>query len=68
MNNLLTTKEVAEILRIDEETVRVYARKGIIRSIKLGNKIRFRQPVVENFITASEVKLDGQVPPIPLDK
>lgn len=58
-DQLLTVKQVAEMLQIDPETVRVYARKGILPYIKLGNQIRFRPSTLQEFLSASEVKPDN---------
>ena len=40
--SLLTARELAERLKIKYQTVLVYARRGIIPSVKIGTLIRFR--------------------------
>jgi excisionase family DNA binding protein len=45
---LLTAEEVAALVRLDVETVRRWAREGLIPSIKLpGGRRRFRRDVVD---------------------
>ncbi len=41
LQGLLTVKEVAHILRMHPETVRVYARAGKIPAIKTGYRLKF---------------------------
>jgi excisionase family DNA binding protein len=51
MERLLTAKEVAEILRLKENTVLVWAQRGDIPSIRLGKGrrqvVRFRRSDIE---------------------
>jgi excisionase family DNA binding protein len=42
--HLLTTREVAAILRVSAETVATWARRGLIPSIKIGRKARRFDP------------------------
>jgi excisionase family DNA binding protein len=57
MKKLLTTKEVAEYLNVNVETIRVYVRKGLLKSIKLGGKyIRIRPEELEMFVKEYEQK------------
>ena len=55
MESLLTIEQAAKILAIDPETVRVYCRKGIIPSVKIGRVFRIKPKKLDSFITASEV-------------
>lgn len=41
LDELLTADEVAELLHIPRSTVRDYARRGMLPSIKLGRHVRF---------------------------
>jgi excisionase family DNA binding protein len=41
IDELLTADEVAELLYIPRSTVRDYARRGVLPSIKLGRHVRF---------------------------
>jgi excisionase family DNA binding protein len=48
---LLTTDEVAAILRIHPDVVRRWARKGKLRTVKLGSRCwRFKQEELDKFI------------------
>lgn len=42
MNQILTTREAAEYLKIHPETLRDYTRRGLIKASRFGNKLRFR--------------------------
>jgi len=57
MNGYLTTKEAAEYLRYDEETVRRLARKNIIKSLRAGTRYRFRREDLENYLTNTSVAI-----------
>jgi excisionase family DNA binding protein len=47
---MLTTKEVADLLRVNEETVRRWARSGELQAVTLGSVIRFEEADVRAFI------------------
>lgn len=55
MDKLLTTEEVANLLQIDVQTARRFAREGKIKAIKIGKHFRVRPNDLEGFIKASEV-------------
>ena len=40
---MLTAAEAAELLRLRESTLRDYARRGVIPSVKIGRHVRFIQ-------------------------
>ena len=44
---LYTTKEVAEILKYKEETIRVKIRKGNIKAVKIGGEYRIAEEELE---------------------
>ena len=44
---LYTTKELAEILKYNEETIRVKIRKGKIKAVKIGGEYRITEDEVE---------------------
>ena len=48
----LTTPEAAEYLQVHQETVRNWARKGVIPAAKLGNRggFRFRREDLDRFL------------------
>jgi excisionase family DNA binding protein len=49
-NELLTTTEIAEWLKIAESTVRKWVHYGFIPHVKIGRCVRFRREDVENWI------------------
>ena len=57
-----TTEEVAEMLKVNRESVRRWVRKGKLKSIKLGGKfIRISQIQLDTFIKESESVTKVQV-------
>ena len=42
MNEILTTREAAQYLKIHPDTIRDYTRRGLIKAAKFGNKLLFR--------------------------
>ena len=54
-NQLLTTKQIAEFLQVDVETVRRYVRSGQLKSIKLGGRyIRVKPKDLKKFVKKKE--------------
>ena len=52
---LLTTAEVADLCKVDPETVRMWARRGQIETITLpGGRKRFRREEIERILTPTE--------------
>lgn len=52
---MLTTKEVAEILKCHQNTVRLYAKSGALKSVKIGKPgarrmLRFKKNDVDAFL------------------
>jgi excisionase family DNA binding protein len=56
MPEIYTIREVAEILKINPETCKVYARSGKLKTFKVGNRIRVKQPDLMDFISRAENK------------
>ncbi|HEY7065840.1 MAG TPA: helix-turn-helix domain-containing protein [Chloroflexota bacterium] len=54
----LTTPEAAEYLRVHPETLRAWARKGVIPAAKLGNRggFRFRRIDLDRFLVTRTVR------------
>ncbi|MCM8797154.1 MAG: helix-turn-helix domain-containing protein [Candidatus Omnitrophica bacterium] len=50
MKEILTTKEVAEYLKIHPLTVHKYAREGKIPAFKIGTDWRFHKKYIERWI------------------
>ena len=62
MQELLSPKEVAEMLSVTTETVRRWCRSGTIRARKVGEKlIRIERASVEQFITHSNLPKSEEV-------
>ena len=47
---ILTTKQLAEYLQMDEVTIYRLARKGQIPSVKIAGQWRFKKDVIDNWI------------------
>ena len=53
-DKLLTTKEVANTLRVTTRTIHNYLNAGKIKGIKLGGKILIRESELDKFIKSKE--------------
>lgn len=58
MERLMTTEEVAEILRIDAVTVRRLVARGELAAYRIAGEFRFTATGVENFIESQRVVLN----------
>jgi|ETNvirenome_6_85_1030632.scaffolds.fasta_scaffold26510_4 excisionase family DNA binding protein len=60
MEDFMTVKEVANILRVSESTVRNYIKQGIIKAIKFGSNrratVRIPKTEVEKFYSMDEAQ------------
>jgi excisionase family DNA binding protein len=56
MNNLLTAQELAEILKVNEQTIYRWAREGKLPRVKIGSSIRFDREQVRSWLEAQEVE------------
>lgn len=54
MPEIYTAKEAAKILKIHPEIFRKYIREGKIKSFKVGNRIRIKQPDLMEFVNNQE--------------
>ena len=52
---LFTRKEVANQLRIDDETVRRWLSSGVLKGLKVGNSWRVREDDLQEFLKDCEV-------------
>jgi len=50
MENLLTLKEVADLLRLSSQTVYKMLKEGSITGVKVGNQWRFQSDKIQNWI------------------
>jgi excisionase family DNA binding protein len=57
--NLLTIRELAEVLRIRESRAAEIVRRGEIESVRLGRQIRVSPAALERFIDGGGFKLPG---------
>ena len=57
--NLLTTRQVAEKLNVDEETVRRLARAGQIEAYRVGRDYRFNPAAVQEYLERQLVKVSS---------
>ncbi len=55
MQNLLTIKQVAEILQVKVSTIYDWVYRGKIRHIKLGKMLRFFEEDILNYINSNIV-------------
>lgn len=49
----LTTREVANILRVSDRTVQLLADKGEIPAVRVGKRWRFTREVIRKWVTGS---------------
>jgi excisionase family DNA binding protein len=62
-DRLLTTRDVAELLEMPETTIRAMTRDGRLRSVKLGQAVRFRRQDVDAFVRAAAGEEELAPPP-----
>lgn len=51
--NLLTTEQIAEYLKVDKFTVYRLVTKGKIPAFKVGNQWRFKQTLIDDWLLAN---------------
>ena len=59
MPNLLSLKEVSEVLKLNINTVRRYVRESRLRAAKFGRVYRVREEALEEFIKKQEKTWTG---------
>ncbi|HYX48831.1 MAG TPA: helix-turn-helix domain-containing protein, partial [Ktedonobacteraceae bacterium] len=57
MERMLTTEEVAELLRIDAVTVRRLATRGELPAYRIAGEYRFTPSGVESFVESQRIKV-----------
>ena len=50
MNNIYTPEEIAEILKVEPDTIRRYLRDGKLKGFKVGNHWRIKEEDLQEFI------------------
>ncbi len=58
MERMMTTEEVAELLRIDAVTVRRLATRGELTAYRIAGEYRFTPAGVESFVESQRIKVD----------
>ena len=61
MQKLYTPQEIAEILRINEQTVLRFIREGKIKAVKAGRAYRISERALEDYLGLSTAKVDSSV-------
>ena len=51
MHEIMTTKELASYLQLDELTIYRKARIGLIPAIKMGRTLRFKKEIIDKWLT-----------------
>ena len=54
--DIFTTQETAELLRVSAQTIIRWARRGKIAFVKLGKDYRFTQETIEGLLTPQNAK------------
>jgi excisionase family DNA binding protein len=54
LGKILTTKELAEYLKLTEVTIYKYANEGKIPGFKIGSRWRFDKDQIDNFLKNEE--------------
>lgn len=60
MAKLLTCREVADWLQMNEVHIRKWARDGILRASKIGKSWRFRECDIERYLEENDNSLAGR--------
>ncbi|HBE45179.1 MAG TPA: DNA-binding protein [Deltaproteobacteria bacterium] len=57
---IMTVKQVAEYLQMDEHTIYKLARKGLIPSLKIAGQWRFKKDVIDKWISEQSLERVAQ--------
>lgn len=55
-NKIMTVKQVAEYLQMDEHTIYKLARSGQVPAIKIAGQWRFKKDVIDNWISEKSLE------------
>ena len=61
MSELLTVREVAEILHLHETTIRRYIRAGKLASVRIGRNVRVPRAALDGFLTSQAEQAEPAV-------
>jgi excisionase family DNA binding protein len=56
MSEIMTTKEIAEYLKLHEITICKYVKEGIIPAIRIGRVWRFDKEIIDRWISKGQEK------------
>ena len=56
VKEIMTVKQVAEYLQMDEHTIYKLARSGLIPSIKIAGQWRFKKDVIDRWISEKSLE------------
>ena len=59
MGKILTTKELAEYLKLTEVTIYKYANEGKIPGFKIGSRWRFDKDQIDDLLKSEEEKVEN---------
>jgi excisionase family DNA binding protein len=60
VNNLLTPKEAAKLLRLSERTLRTLTAEGLIRRVQIGRSVRYDAADLATAVEAMKSKPKGE--------
>ena len=56
----LTTRDVADLLKVSEKTVRRLQRRGDLPSFRVGSQVRFRRSDIEAWVDRQQKKEEAE--------
>ncbi len=59
-DKLLSTKQVAELLGLHEETIRQYIKRGELLAHRIGKEYRIKEAEIDRFLKERETSKDTQ--------
>ena len=50
MEKLYTTKEVAEMLKLNERTIKRYVKEGTLKAVRIGSAVRITEQAIKDMM------------------
>ena len=50
MEKLYTTKEVAEMLKLNERTIKRYIKEGTLKAVRIGSAVRITEQAIKDMM------------------
>lgn len=50
MEKLYTTKEVAEMLKLNERTIKRYIKEGTLKAVRIGSAVRITEKAIKDMM------------------